>query len=105
MRTILPSLLCVLLVVCASVLPKSAARTQFRSPDSLPGRADNFPQQKDRHLDIGQLKSDAQELVKMASAVSDQIGHLSNDQAPKELVENLKKVEKLSKHMRGEVSP
>jgi hypothetical protein len=58
-----------------------------------------------RPSDPAQLKSDARELQKLADAVPAQIDQVTKGQLSKELIENLKKIEKLSKRLRSEDSP
>ncbi len=58
-----------------------------------------------RQLDAAQLKREADELAKLASAVPVEIEQVTKGELPKDLSENLKKIEKLAKRLRSEVSP
>ena len=58
-----------------------------------------------RQLDPAQLKREADELAKLASAVPVEINQVTRGELPKDLSENLKKIEKLAKRLRSEISP
>jgi hypothetical protein len=78
---------------------------QLRTPDTGMGSSNPYPQLAPRHPpDPVQLKSDAQDLQKLADSVPAQVDQVTKGQLPKDLIENLKKIEKLSKHLRSEVS-
>jgi hypothetical protein len=81
------------------------ATLQVRTPETVPGIPGQWPEQgKHKLVDAAQLKNEAQELQGMAQALTPQIDQIGNGKLPKELIENLKKIEKLAKHMRGEIS-
>jgi len=50
------------------------------------------------------LKTEAQELAALSQVLADQIDKFGKGQLPKDLVENLRKIEKLSKRIRIEIS-
>ncbi len=79
--------------------------TPVRQPDtpvSIPG---NWPQPETKRTpDITQLKTEAQELAALSQVLADQIDKFGKGQLPKDLVENLRKIEKLSKRIRIEIS-
>lgn len=52
-----------------------------------------------------QLKQEAEELAKLSAAIPSQIDLISHGQMPKDLTDQLKRIEKLAKHLRGEISP
>jgi hypothetical protein len=58
-----------------------------------------------RQVNIDQLNAETQELRRLADALPPQIDQVSKGQMPKDLGENLKRIEKLAKHIRGEVTP
>jgi hypothetical protein len=59
---------------------------------------------KKRALDTAQLQREADELAKLSAAIPDQVALVAKGQLPKELADQLKRIEKLSKHLRGEIS-
>lgn len=58
-----------------------------------------------RKIDVEQVKQEADELKKLADGVPAQIEQLVKNQYPKDLSENLKRIEKLAKHLRSEITP
>jgi hypothetical protein len=77
-----------------------------RTPDTpitVPG---TWTQSSKKHpAEPARLRSAAQELAKLAETVPAQIDQVAKGQLPKELIANLKKIEKLSKQLRGDVAP
>ncbi|MGA2419632.1 MAG: hypothetical protein ABSG69_06070 [Candidatus Acidiferrum sp.] len=61
-----------------------------------------FKQQK---VDPKKLKDEAEELAKLSSAVPPQVEQVRQGQVPKDLSDQLKHIEKLAKHLRGEIFP
>lgn len=60
---------------------------------------------RNRKLDVNQVKQEAEELKKLADAVPAQIDMVTKNQLPKDLNDNLKRIERLAKHLRSEVTP
>jgi hypothetical protein len=76
----------------------------IRTPDSAGGQPGAWPQQATKKtVDVTELKTNANELVTMSQALSAQLDQIGNGKYPKDLIDNLKKIEKLSKHIRSEV--
>lgn len=76
----------------------------IRTPDSAGGQPGAWPQQATKKtVDVTELKTKANELVTMSQALSAQLDQIGNGKYPKDLIDNLKKIEKLSKHIRSEV--
>jgi hypothetical protein len=63
------------------------------------------PEVRNRRLNIDQVDAETQELQRLANALPPQIDQVTKGQIPKDLGENLKRIEKLAKHLRSEVSP
>lgn len=91
-----------------------SAGTQERSAPVPPGlhnaeRAGRRPLEPPlplrRSVDLSQLKREADELAKLAAAIPEQIDHVNQGQIPKDLSDHLKRIEKLAKQLRTEVSP
>ncbi|MGA8143718.1 MAG: hypothetical protein WB987_07505 [Candidatus Acidiferrales bacterium] len=94
------------------LLPLSAASHQRAKPPGITtgDQVANQPleapaQNRNRKIDIEQAKQEAEEMRKLANAVPSQIQQVANNQLPKDLADNLKRIEKLAKHLRGEVTP
>jgi len=60
------------------------------------------PKQK---LNVEQVKQEADELKKLADNVPAQIEMVTKNKYPKDLSDNLKRIESLAKHLRSEVTP
>jgi hypothetical protein len=83
-----------------------SSHPQVRTPDSPIAVPGTWTQSAKKHpIEPAQLRSAAQELAKLAESVPAQIDQVAKGQLPKELIANLKKIEKLSKQLRGEVAP
>jgi len=78
---------------------------QARVPDTVPGQPGQWPQSGGRRMvDVIQLKNEAKELTNLSNALPAQMEQIGNGRLPKELIDTLKKIEKLAKHIRGEIS-
>ena len=56
-------------------------------------------------VDAAQLNRDAAELAELAETIRGQIDQVAKNELPKDLNNNLRRIEKLAKHLRSEVSP
>jgi hypothetical protein len=103
--------LIVFLLLPLSVVPQSRGRR-------VPGLADGEQQIdsgnksidkpmeiRNRKVNVEQVKQEAEELRELADGVPPQIQQVTNNQLPKDLSDNLKRIEKLAKHLRSEVTP
>jgi hypothetical protein len=79
--------------------------TGVRTPTNEPGQPGTWAQlaTKKKTVDVTELKTQAGELITMSQALPGQMEQIGNGKYPKELIDNLKKIEKLSKHIRGEI--
>ena len=104
-----PLWLCTLMLL---ILPVSATLGQRAKPPGIV-TADQqsnqgieapiaAPKQK---LNVEQVKQEADELKKLADGVPAQIEMVTKNQYPKDLTDNLKRIERLAKHLRSEVTP
>jgi hypothetical protein len=77
-----------------------------READKLPNPADIPPQvtAKHRPVDPAQLQRDAQELARVAQLIPSEVQQALNGRLPKDLDGQLKRIEKLSKHLRRRIS-
>ena len=56
-----------------------------------------------RKADLAQLNTESQELQKLAASLPDKLAKMQDGVLPADLISNLKKIEKLSKHIRAEI--
>ena len=78
----------------------------IREADKLPGPADVPPvnQSRGSHPAPGLMRDQARELAELAQSIPDDVFQVSNGTLPKDMSEKLKRIEKLSKALRGEIS-
>jgi hypothetical protein len=55
-------------------------------------------------LNPAKLKHEADELAQLSAGLPSDLAHVAHGQLPKDLSEKLKRIEKLAKHLRGELS-
>jgi hypothetical protein len=85
--------------------PVPARPPRLRATDApAPGEPGGWNQKAaKRRADLSQLKTESDELQKLAAGLPDQLAKMRSGVLPADLVANLKKIEKLSKHIRGEI--
>jgi len=79
-----------------------------RRPVIPPDFGDKGPPQsgpRTPRYDPAQAHRDAQQLAALAQKVSLQVDEISKNALPKDLMQNLKEIQKLAKRLRAEVSP
>lgn len=62
-------------------------------------------EQHKKKIDVDQVKHEAEELRKLANGLPDEIQQVAAGQIPKAFPENLKRIEKLARHLRAEIAP
>ena len=60
---------------------------------------------KQKPVDAGILRQEAEELAKLSAAIPALIDQVNRAQIPKDLPDQLKRIEKLAKHLRSEIAP
>ena len=64
------------------------------------------PQQApSRHIDLAQIQKDADDLARTAQTIPTDVESVRKGMLPKDVIEKLKQIEKLSKHLRSELNP
>jgi hypothetical protein len=58
-----------------------------------------------RHVDVAQLQRDADDLARMAQTIPSDVASVRKGILPKDVIEKLKQIEKLSKRLRTELNP
>jgi hypothetical protein len=59
---------------------------------------------KPKPVDSAKLRQEAEELAKLSAAVPSQMDQVGQGKMPKDLSDQLKRIEKLAKHLRSEIS-
>jgi prefoldin subunit 5 len=60
---------------------------------------------RNHQINSDQVNAETQELRRLVDGLPPQIDQVEKGQLPNDLAENLKKIEKLAKHIRGEITP
>jgi len=96
--------LALLAVLCAAQTPKEGPMPlpPSRKPDFWELDRPGATQQ--RRIDIRQVRQQADELAKLASGVPRDVSHLQEGLLAKDLSNNLKRIEKISKQLRQELA-
>jgi hypothetical protein len=78
----------------------------IREVDKMPGPADVAPlnQSESNHPSPQMMRDQARELATLAGTIPGDVSQFTNGSLPKDMSEKLKRIEKLSKALRGELS-
>jgi hypothetical protein len=102
-----------LFLVSAFLLGFSAA-SQQGSRATTPGKAevaahplvlDPPTRPEAKKIDAAKIRTEAEELAKVAATIPGDIDQVTQGKLPKDLNDKLKRIEKLSKNLRGEIAP
>jgi hypothetical protein len=100
---ILPAVLGLLLTL---VVPQSSHH--FPTPPEGQDNSKNEPPQQQassRRIDLVQVQKDADNLARTAQTIPTDVASVRQGMLPKDVIEKLKQIEKLSKHLRSELNP
>ena len=88
-----------------AAIPQS--RNNFPTPPEPldPKPADKVPETPTRRLDLDRLQREADDLSRNAQSIPSDVASIRKGMLPKDVIEKLKQIEKLSKHMRMELNP
>ena len=105
MRSLI-SVLCIFLLIPKPVIPQHSKPAGIAAGDTLANQQIEPPMKAGpRQINIDQVNSETQELRRLADALPAQMDQVTKGQLPKDLGDNLKKIEKLAKHLHGEIIP
>ena len=105
----MPTVIVVLTILCS--LPEAIAEQGrpippgIREADKQTNKPLEPPASGAPQLDTAKLKQEADELAQLSSGVPSDLARVAHGQLPKDLTEKLKRIEKLAKHLRSELSP
>lgn len=105
------SLLCVLLatLLFPSITIPQAGRSRppgIATADTMANQPLEAPTKTGlRQINIDQVNSETQELRRLADGLPAQMDQVTKGQLPKDLGDNLKRIERLAKHLHGEIIP
>jgi len=67
--------------------------------------APDEPKPPQRHIDLGKLQREADDLARTAQTIPTDVANVRRGTLPKDTIEKLKEIEKLSKRLRSELNP
>ena len=101
------SSLSLVLLFCA--FSTVAQEKRNMSPPPEPMNVEPKPSSDDktlqRRLDLAQLQQEADDLARTAQTIPSDVASVRKGILPKDVIEKLKQIEKLSKHLRTELRP
>jgi hypothetical protein len=102
-----PLWFCIILILPVSATPSQRAKPPgIVTADQQSNQSVEPPMgMRGRKMNVDQVKQEADELKKLADGVPAQIEQVTKNQYPKDLADNLKRIERLAKHLRTEVAP
>jgi len=75
-------------------------------PESMDAdNKDQPPETQTRRIDLAQLQKEADDLARTAQTIPSDVASVRKGMLPKDVIEKLKQIEKLSKHLRSELNP
>jgi hypothetical protein len=98
-----------LLLLPNPMVPQSGGRAKppgIVTADTVSNQPIEAPLEARNHqINIDQVNAETQELRRLADGLPPQIEQVAKGQMPKDLGENLKRIEKLAKHLHSEMTP
>ena len=102
--TLLFTLLLLAPLACAQHNGPTGQRQADRAEDQFE-KSVPPPIHQQTFVDLAKLKTDADELVILSQSIHSGIGDVQKGMLPKDLMDKLKQIEKLSKRLRNELTP
>jgi hypothetical protein len=66
---------------------------------------EKVPTASSRHVDLAQLQREADDLARTAQTIPSDVASVRKGMLPKDVIEKLKQIEKLSRRLRNELNP
>jgi hypothetical protein len=105
----LPAISLAFVLIAASLLPaqarippglRQADQAEDQTQKNIPP-----PNAQQPHLDLVKLGQEADELARIAQTIPPDVASLQQGKLPKDTIEKLKQIEKLSKRLRSQINP
>jgi hypothetical protein len=75
-------------------------------PESLdPKPPDQEPAHISVHVDLNELQKEADDLARTAQSIPTDVASVRKGTLPKDMIQKLRQIEKLSKHLRSQINP
>lgn len=75
---------------------QASAKAERNLPPPIPAK---------RSLDLSKVQQEADELSKLAQTIPSDVAEIRKGMLPKDVTQKLKQIEKLAKHLRGQLTP
>jgi hypothetical protein len=98
----------VMALLAAAAVAQNPVRHFPTPPPSMDDSANNdtqTPISPTRHLDVARLQSEADDLARTAQTIPSDLTRVQQGMLPKDTIEKLKQIEKLSHRLRTELAP
>ncbi|MGA2390650.1 MAG: hypothetical protein ABSF97_16920 [Candidatus Sulfotelmatobacter sp.] len=108
MKLLALTLLVVLSAACpalAQVHPRPPGLQQADQAEQQADKDTPPPASAQSRIDFAKLSHDADELAKIAQTIPVDVSSIQKGLLPRDTVEKLKQIEKLSKHLRSQIQP
>lgn len=104
-KSALLSLLVMLGLFVTLAIPQT--RNHYPTPPEPldPKTTDKAPATLSRHIDLDQLQREADDLARTAQTIPSDVASVRKGTLPKDVIEKLKQIEKLSRRLRTELNP
>jgi hypothetical protein len=87
-------------------VPQTATHHFPTPPESMdPQSTDKSADKSSRRFDLAQLQRDADDLARTAQTIPTDVASVRKGMLPKDVIDKLKQIEKLSKRLRTELNP
>lgn len=87
-------------------IPQTAGHHFPTPPEPLDPKATaKAPATPSRHIDLEQVQREADDLARTAQTIPSDVARVRKGMMPKDVIEKLKQIEKLSKRLRNELNP
>ena len=104
-KSVFLSLPVILGLFVALATPQSAHHFPTPPETMDPTTTDKEPGTPTRHIDLAQLQREADDLARTAQTIPSDVASVRKGMLPKDVIEKLKQIEKLSKRLRTELNP
>ncbi len=99
-------LLPVLFGLLVTPAPSQTSNNFPKPPESMdPQTTNQTPATPSRHIDLEQLQREADDLARKAQSIPSDVASVRKGMLPKDVIEKLKQIERLSRRLRTELNP
>jgi methionine-rich copper-binding protein CopC len=100
------TLLAALCLFTAAATPQTTGHHYPTPPEPMnPQAPAEAPSTATRRVDLLQLQREADDLARTAQTIPSDVASVRKGMLPKDVIEKLKQIEKMSKHLRTELNP